>query len=101
NSGYIIFQRVPAGKVVPCPGLGIALDAAVSGTAYNVRPCISKSLMDCFPGNMTHDIGHYRFQLADSAALSFKAAAAVLINEAVILAVIIPYRAGAVFQNIF
>ena len=50
---------------------------------------------------MTHDIGHYRFQLANGAALSFKAAAAVLINEAVILAVIIPYRAGAVFQNIF
>ena len=48
-------------KVCPrCPGLCVPLDAAVSGTAYNIRTGIVKGLMNGFIGDVAHNVGHHR-----------------------------------------
>ena len=100
NGGNVVFQGIPAGQVVACPGLGIPLDSAVAGTAYNIRSGIFKGLVNGFVCNVAHNIGHNGFQLSDGASLAFKIAAAVLIYHTVIFTVVIPDRAGSVIQHI-
>ena len=73
----------------------------MAGAAHNVGTGIGEGFMDGFIRNMAHDVGHNGFQLADGAALALKITAAVLVHQAVIFAVVVPHRAGAVFQDIF
>lgn len=61
NSGNVVFQRIPASQIIPCPGLRISLNPAVTGTAHNVRTCVVKGFMHGFICNVAHNVGHNGF----------------------------------------
>ena len=99
DGGYVILKRLPAGQVIPCPGLGIPLDSCVSGTADDEWPGIIKGFPHGLRRYMAHDVSHGSLHLAYGSPFSLKITAAVFINQAVIFAVIVPHRAGPHLQD--
>ena len=80
--------------------------AGITSTLDTVEQALSteddmEDICDVMRGDMAHDIGHDGLQLADGTALALKITPAVLIHQAVIFTVVVPHRAGAVFQDIF
>ena len=73
----------------------------MAGTAHDIRAGVGEGFVNSLIRDMAHDIGHDGLQLADGTALALKITPAVLIHQAVIFTVVVPHRAGAVFQDIF
>ena len=101
NGRNVVFQAFPAGQIVPCPGLRIALNACMTGTAHSKGSGIWKSLMDGFLGQLAHEVAHDRLDLPDRSPFSLKEHAGILIHKPFVFAVVIPDGSHTVRQEIF
>ena len=95
DDGDIVLHALPAGIVVAAPGLGVALDAGAAAAADHVGACLGVVLHHGIGTHLAHQGAHDRLQLADGAALAVKIAGAVLVHQAVVLAVVVPDGIGA------
>ena len=95
DDGDIVLQALPAGVVVAAPGLSVALDAGAAAAADHVGACLGVVLHHGIGTHLAHQGAHEGLQLADGAALAVKIADAVLVHQAVVLAVVIPDGIGA------
>ena len=100
NRGNVVFQGVPVGQVVTGPDLRIALDAGVAAAADREGAAFGVVLLDGLVGQLAHQVAHDRLHRADGAALALKVDLGVLVDHAVVLAVVVPDGAAAVLEQI-
>ena len=95
DDGDVVAQGLPAGKVVAAPGLGVLLDARRAAAADDVGAGFGVVLHHGLGAHLAHQGAHQGLELADGAALAVKVAAGVLVQQAVVLAVVVPDGVGA------
>ena len=95
NDGDIVLQGLPAGIVIAAPSLGVALDTGAAAAADHVGTGVGIVVGHSLCAHAAHQGAHEGLQLADGAALSVKITDALLIHQAVVLAVVVPDGIGA------
>ena len=95
DDGNIVLQGLPAGVVIAAPGLGVALDAGAAAAADHVGTGVGVVVGHSLCAHAAHQGAHDGLELGDGAALAVKITDALLIHQAIVLAVVVPDGIGA------